>query len=186
MSEFDLNLFGFFLWLVLTVFLLNLLGAKPNSVSSTSKTSASIFQKDLHQKEQEIEELKQQCYRLREELKQQSYQKEIDFQETVFEQLQTLLTNYPTACQMAQAKPDLPAKNLVALFSPLDNLIQSWGYEPIGQPWRQVNYNPQHHQPDNGDITEGELVYIRFVGYRQGEKILFPAKVSRFLPEQVQ
>jgi hypothetical protein len=38
------------------------------------------------------------------------------------------------------------------------------------------------HQPDVEDITEGELVYIRFVGYREGERILAPAKVSRTLP----
>ena len=32
------------------------------------------------------------------------------------------------------------------------------------------------------DIQPEELVYIRFVGYREGEQILCPAKVSRTLP----
>jgi hypothetical protein len=76
----------------------------------------------------------------------------------------------------------LPAKNLVALFTPLENLLKSWGYEPIGTPWEQAPYNPQLHQPDVSDITEGELVYIRFVGYRDADRILSPAKVSRTLP----
>lgn len=130
----------------------------------------------------EIEELRQQCFRLREELQQQKTQLTADFRRTTFEQLQTLLTSYPAARKMAEAKPEMPAKNLSALFSPLENLLSSWNFETIGSAWEQVSYNPQLHQPDVEDITEGELVYIRFVGYRDGEQILAPAKVSRTLP----
>lgn len=133
-------------------------------------------------KDKEIEELQAQCQRLREELAEKSHQLTVDFRENTFEQLQTLLTNYPTFCQMARSKPDLPAKNILALFTPLENLLMSWGYEPIGQSWQQVNYNPELHQADSDEIEPGELVYIRFVGYRSGEKILCPAKVSRSLP----
>lgn len=130
----------------------------------------------------ELEQLRQQCLRLREELQQQASLVQTDERNSAFEQLQTLLTNYPTARRMAESKPDLPAKNLVALFTPLENLLKSWGYEPIGTPWEQVPYNPQLHQPDASDITEGELVYIRFVGYTDADRILSPAKVSRTLP----
>ncbi|NJS12005.1 MAG: helix-turn-helix domain-containing protein [Microcoleus sp. CSU_2_2] len=130
----------------------------------------------------EIAELRQQCFRLREELQQQKMQLTTDFRNATFEQLQTLLTNYPAARKMAEAKPDLPAKNLSSLFTPLENLLKSWDFEMIGIAWEQVAYNPQLHQPDVEDITEGELVYIRFVGYREGERILTPAKVSRTLP----
>jgi hypothetical protein len=86
---------------------------------------------------------------------------------------------------MVQVKPDLPAKNLTSLFTPLDNLIETWGYEPIGQAWEQVAYDPQLHQPDASDIEVEELVYIRFIGYRKGDRILFPAKVSRTLPSGI-
>jgi len=130
----------------------------------------------------EIEELRQQCFRLREELQQQKTQLTADFRRATFEQLQTLLTSYPAARKMAEAKPDMPAKNLSALFTPLETLLSSWDFETIGSAWEQVTYNPQLHQPDVEDIKEGELVYIRFVGYRDGEQILAPAKVSRTLP----
>ena len=83
---------------------------------------------------------------------------------------------------MVLAKPELPAKNLVSLFTPLDNLITSWGYTPIGETWQQVNYNPQLHQADSHDIQEGDLVYIRFIGYQDGLMVIYPAKVSRTLP----
>ena len=130
----------------------------------------------------EIEELRQQCLRLREELQQQKAQLTADFRRATFEQLQTLLTNYPAARKRAEAQPDMPAKNLSALFTPLENLLSSWDFQTIGSVWEQTAYNPQLHQPDVEDITEGELVYIRFVGYREGERILAPAKVSRTLP----
>ncbi|AFZ12889.1 hypothetical protein Cri9333_2010 [Crinalium epipsammum PCC 9333] len=130
----------------------------------------------------EIEELRQECLRLREQLQQQNIQLTTEFQESTFKQIQTLLTNYPSLRPMVQVKPELPAKNIISLLTPLDNLLSTWGYELIGQAWEQVEYDPQLHQPDNSDIQPGELVFVRFVGYRQGERILVPAKVSRTLP----
>jgi molecular chaperone GrpE (heat shock protein) len=132
--------------------------------------------------EQNIKDLELQCQRLREELKQQSQQLQTDFQNQTFTQLQPLLSNYPTVKRMALAKPKLPAKNLISLFTSLDNLITNWGYTAIGETWEQVNYNPQLHQADSDDIQEGELVYIRFIGYQNGDKVLYPAKISRTLP----
>ncbi len=146
--------------------------ALPTSTTEATDTTDAI----------EIAELRQQCLRLRSELQQQKTQLTTDFCNSTFEQLQTLLTNYPSARKMAEAKPDLPAKNLSALFNPLENLLKSWNFEMIGSAWEQVAYNPQLHEPDVQDITEGELVYVRFVGYRDGQRILAPAKVSRTLP----
>ena len=130
----------------------------------------------------EIEALRTECLQLREALQQQKVEFKTEFQSSTFQQLQTLLTNYPSVCQLVEVKPDLPAKNLISLFTSLDNLVESWNYEAIGQVWEQVTYNPQIHQPDAGDIEVGDLVYIRFVGYRKGDRILAPAKVSRTLP----
>ena len=133
-------------------------------------------------KDKEIAELKQQCARLRQDLTERSQQAKDDLKQDFFSQLQTLLVNYPTASKMAQNKPDLPAKNLVALLTPLSNLLSAWEYETIGEPWAKVAYDPQIHQADTDDIQAGEEVYIRFIGYRDRDKILVPAKVSHFLP----
>jgi hypothetical protein len=134
--------------------------------------------------ETQVEALKQQCGRLRDDLGKQSQQVQRDTQTIAFEQLQTLLTQHPTVRRMAEVKPDLPAKNLVALFTSLDNLIKFWGYEPIGEPWQETIYDPQLHQGDMPDLQVGERVYVRFVGYReaQSQQIRVPAKVSRTLP----
>ena len=140
---------------------------------------------DSEKNSQELEELQKQCQRLREELETQSKQLNTDFRSETFQELQNLLTNYPTVRKMAEVKPNLPAKNLTALFTSLDNLLSNWNYEAIGQPWEEVEYNPQLHQSDTDDIAAGDRVYIRFIGYRHGEIILYPAKVSRTLPGEI-
>ncbi|NET49795.1 MAG: XRE family transcriptional regulator [Merismopedia sp. SIO2A8] len=147
-------------------------------------TTLQATQRQKAELEADIDDLKQQCARLRESLGSQSQQAQQDGQNASFEQIQTLLTQYPTVRQMAQTKPDLPARNLVALLTSLDNLLQFWGYQPIGQPWESVAYDPQQHQGDTPDLEPGETVYVRFVGYRDGgrDRILIPAKVSRTLP----
>ncbi|MFM5902002.1 MAG: nucleotide exchange factor GrpE [Dolichospermum sp.] len=151
----------------------------PENNQDTSIDNQSVTSPETEQK---IKDLELQCQRLREELKQQSQQLKTDFQNETFTQLQTLLSNYPTVKKMALTKPDLPAKNIVSLFTSLDNLMASWGYTVIGETWEQVNYNPQIHQADSDDIQEGDLVYIRFIGYQNGDQVLYPAKVSRTLP----
>jgi hypothetical protein len=174
----QINHIGFAVILTIIIYII-LRFLFPETQEDTPTNHQAITSTDTEQK---IKDLELQCQRLREELKQQSQQLQSDFQNETFTQLQTLLRNYPTVKTMALAKPELPAKNLVSLFTPLDNLITSWGYTPIGETWEQVNYNPQLHQADSDDIQEGELVYIRFIGYQDGDKVLYPAKVSRTLP----
>jgi hypothetical protein len=130
----------------------------------------------------EIVALTQQCQRLREELKTQAAQVQADAIDGGFEQIQTLLTQYPSVRKMVESQPDLPARNIVALLISLENLVKFWECQLIGKPWELVPYNPQIHQSDMDDFQTGESVYVRFVGYQKGDRILIPAKVSRTLP----
>jgi molecular chaperone GrpE (heat shock protein) len=167
----DLFWFGWFLEVIGILSTLGFVGAGRRSARSAPVSTA------------DLADLQQQCLRLRHELQQQKTQTMADCRDTVFEQLQPLLTSYPTAQKMVDANPDLSAKNLVALLTPLDTLLQHLEVEPIGAAWQQVSYDPQLHQPDTDDLTPGDPVFIRFVGYRQGDRILCPAKVSRSLPQ---
>ncbi|WP_334882337.1 hypothetical protein [Nostoc sp.] len=152
-----------------------------NELQATRQNYLELEQK-LHQLVLEKAALHQEGLRLHEELQQQRLELTDEIRFSTFEQLQTLLTNYPSIHQMVRVKPELPAKNLLSMFTSLDNLLYKWGYEQIGKPWEQVPYNPQIHQPDAADIALYELVYIRFVGYQHQGRILVPAKVSRTLP----
>jgi len=136
----------------------------------------------LQQSFKEKAALHQEGLRLHQELQQQRLEITQELRESTFEQLQTLLVNYPSIQALVSIKPELPAKNLLSLFTSLNNLLSAWNYEQIGEPWQQVPYNPQLHQPDSSDIFPDELVYVRFVGYKHQERILCPAKVSRSLP----
>ncbi len=107
---------------------------------------------------------------------------ESPWQDAVFQHLQPLFTHYPTAIQMVEAKPKLAAKTLLPLFQPLTQLLQQWQYQPIGKAWEAVPYNPALHQGDSPDLVPGERVYVRFVGYRHGDRVVCPARVSRTLP----
>ncbi|MGG6268169.1 hypothetical protein ACQ4M3_33200 [Leptolyngbya sp. AN03gr2] len=149
------------------------------------ETTTSDWQTSQREKaalEVQIEEFKQQCARLRSQLETQSTQTQQDSEIKAFEQIQSLLTQYPSVRRMAETKPDLPARNLIGMVTALDNLIKFWGYQSIGKPWEQVEFDPQLHQGDVGDLEPGESVYVRFVGYRSDDRILVPAKVSRTLP----
>jgi len=134
--------------------------------------------------QQENDRLTQECSQLRQALQQQEAIT-TTVRHSLFKQLQTLFTHYPSTSKIVEAKPDLPAKGLIPMFVPLGNLIRSWGYEQIGAAWEQVAYDPKCHQPDAPDIETGALVYVRFVGYRDGDTILCPAKVSRTLTKAI-
>ena len=107
-----------------------------------------------------------------------------NWQKESIDLLQELLISYPTAKLMVELKHNLPPKNILALLKPLELLLEQWGVETIGQPWKKVPYNPNIHECGEENISQGELVYIRWVGYYQGDKVLLPAKVSRKLPGQ--
>ncbi|KAM3105067.1 nucleotide exchange factor GrpE [Phormidesmis sp. 146-33] len=179
MHESNFFWFGWILTFVVSCIVLSLSSRrKTNSIKNP--VASQLLREAIATSKQT--DLEQQCLRLREQLQQQKTQLNQDFQTDTFEQLQTLLTNYPSARKMAAANPNLPAQNLSALFTPLENLLESWGIEAIGVPWSQVPYDQRLHQPDIEDLSAGELVYIRFVGYQQGDRILCPARVSRTLP----
>ncbi|PLS68028.1 MAG: hypothetical protein CV045_10245 [Cyanobacteria bacterium M5B4] len=103
-------------------------------------------------------------------------------QEGLLDRLLPLLIQYPTLRQTIAHNPQLPAKQLLPLLALLDAVADYWHLEPIGEVWQPVPYNPQLHQADTPPIQPGEIVYVRFIGYRSGDTIYAPAKVSRQLP----
>lgn len=186
----DPNLFWFgcVLWLVSVLVIFNFVYSQPPAKVVVTQNRvhpikyAYVINTD---EEKEIAQLRQECARLRQKLHQQSQKIREDFQYNTFYQLESLLTNYPTVSKLIQENPDLPAKNILPLFKPLDKVLDRWGYKAIGSPLAQVPYNPQLHQPDDRDVTVGEMVYIWFVGYQDSKlnHIISPAIVSRNLPE---
>lgn len=96
--------------------------------------------------------------------------------------LESLLLQLPTITEAVKQNPELPATRLLPLLKPLNQLLSQWGIEAIASVGDIITYNPQEHElMDSENIPENEIneVKVRYVGYRQGEKLLYRAKVSR-------
>jgi molecular chaperone GrpE (heat shock protein) len=123
--------------------------------------------------------LQQEYQRLQVQLQEQRLAIEQEFQQQSLQMLESFLLQWPTAAYAARNNPTAPAVKLLPLARPIEQLLQSWGITPIGEVGQAVLYDPQWHQGLAGEaIPPGTSVQIRHVGYRQGERLLYRAKVS--------
>ena len=101
-----------------------------------------------------------------------------EFQLSSLQILESWMLQWPTAASKAQENQHLPAVKLLPLMRPVEKLLQEWGVEAIAPVGSSIPYNPQQHQLLEGTAQPGEFVKVRYTGYRQGEKLLYRAKVS--------
>lgn len=123
-------------------------------------------------------DLKREYERLQMQLAQQRQLLWQEFQQSSLQVLESWLVQWPTAAHKAQENPQLPAVRLLPLLRPMEQLLQQWGIEAIAPVGVELPYNPQLHQLMEGTAQPGEIVKVRYTGYRQGEKLLYRAKVS--------
>jgi DNA-binding Xre family transcriptional regulator len=125
-----------------------------------------------------IEILQQEYQQLQQQFQQQRETLQAEFQFQSLQTLESFLTYFPTAKQAAIDNPDFPASKIFPLVGAIDRLIRSWGVTVIGTVGSQVNYDPRWYQLIEGSANPDELVTVRYVGYRQGEKLIFRARVG--------
>lgn len=127
---------------------------------------------------QQIAELKREYQRLLVQLEQQRQTLWQEFQQSSLGVLESWLLQWPTAAQKAQENPQLAAVKLLPLLRPMEQLLQQWGVEAIAPVGAKLPYDPLLHQLMEGTAQPGEIVKIRYTGYRKGDKLLHRAKVS--------
>jgi len=127
---------------------------------------------------QAIAELKREYQRLQVQLEGQRQSIWQEFQQSSLQVLESWLLQWPTAAHKAQENHQLPAVRLLPLLRPMEQLLQQWGVEAIAPVGAELPYNPQLHQLLEGTAQPGEKVKVRYTGYRQGERLLYRAKVS--------
>ena len=127
-----------------------------------------------------IADLQEEYKHLQQKLETQKQELRSQFERETIQQLESLLLQLPSAAHAAQNNPNMPAKNILPLLRPLDALLQKWGISMIGSVGAEVSYDPQKHQLMEGsnEIEDGDLAIVRYVGYMQGEKLLYRARVS--------
>jgi molecular chaperone GrpE (heat shock protein) len=101
-----------------------------------------------------------------------------EFQQSALQTIESWLLQWPTAAYAAQQNPQAPAVKLLPLLRPVETLLQQWSVEAIAEVGKELPYDPTQHQLIEGTAQPGELVRVRYTGYRQGEKLLYRAKVS--------
>lgn len=115
---------------------------------------------------------------LQAQLTQQAEQLQDQFQQQSLATIESWLLQWPTAVAAVQANQTLPAIRLLPLVKPLEDLLVTWTVEPIGAVGTDIPYDPHSHQLLDGIVQPGDLVRVRYVGYRHGDRILHRAKVS--------
>ncbi len=125
-----------------------------------------------------IEVLQQEYQQLQQQLQQQRETLQAEFQLQSLQTLESFLTYFPTAKHAAINNPDFPVSKILPLMGSIDRLIQSWDITVIGAVGDKVSYDPRWHQLVSGTANLDGLVTVRYVGYRQGEKLIFRAKVG--------
>jgi molecular chaperone GrpE (heat shock protein) len=133
---------------------------------------------EFSESQEELSQLKQEYERLQQQLEQQKDTLKQEFQQSSLEILESWLLQWPTAAAAAQKNPNLSAAKLLVLVKPVVELLKRWGVENIGTVGEKIPYNPQYHQLLQGNAVTGDWVEVRYVGYRQGDKLLYRAKVS--------
>lgn len=122
--------------------------------------------------------LQQEYQRLLAQLEEQRQSLMQEFQNTSLQVLESWLLYWPAAAYAVQQNPQLLAVKLLPLVRPVEQLVQQWGVEALAVVGTQLPYDPRHHQLIEGNAREGDLVKVRNPGYRQGDRLLYRAKVS--------
>jgi molecular chaperone GrpE (heat shock protein) len=123
-------------------------------------------------------QMQQEYERLQVQLEQQREVLQQEFQQMCLRSLESWLIQFPTLAYAAQQNPQFPSKNFLPFLRPLEQLLQGWGVEAIAPVGAEIPYDPQLHQLMEGTAQPGDWVKVRYRGYRQGEKLLYRAKVS--------
>jgi molecular chaperone GrpE (heat shock protein) len=141
--------------------------------TNTAKTSeAELLRK--------IADLEREYSTSRQQLSQQRQILQDEFQQASLQLLESLLIQFPTAAGKARENPQLPAVNILPLVQkPIERLLRDWGIDAIAEVGDEIPYDPQFHHLMDSNAEIGEIVKVRYIGYRQGEKLLYRAKVSK-------
>lgn len=147
---------------------------------SVNETAAELAAKQsANLADSDIEALKAEYHRLQQQMQTQRQTLRTEFEQETLQHIESWLLQWPTAAHAAQQNPTVPARNLLPLLRPLEDLLKKWGLTAIAQVGEIVAYDPQVHQLIEGDgVAVGDRVVVRYVGYRQGEKLLYRARVS--------
>lgn len=138
---------------------------------------------DELQSKDELATCQKEYQKLQQQMSQQRETLAAEFRQSSIETIESWLLQWPTAAAAVQQNPHLPAARLLSLVEPVEQLLKQWKVEAIATVGEELAYDPQYHQLMKGTAQPGELVKVRYVGYKQQDKLLYKAKVSPVLQQ---
>lgn len=127
-----------------------------------------------------IEELRRTYGRLESEVTFKVQQALEDQKLGFYRTMEPLLTQLPLARHAVESGRELAAEDLLALLGPLDEVLTTWGFTPIGEVGQEVVFDAGLHQVAAGPAPEpGTPMTVRHVGWRRGDQILRRARVAQ-------
>ena len=126
----------------------------------------------------ELFNLQQEYQRLQTQLENQKQELWKEFQSSSLQILEPWLLQWSAAAYAANHNPQAPAVKLLPLVRPVENLLQQWGIESTAIVGTEIPYDSYQHQIMDGTAEPGDLVRVRYAGYRQNDRLLYRAKVS--------
>lgn len=121
---------------------------------------------------------RQEYDRLHQHINQQRELLAQEFQRHSLDTLESLLVQLPTARYAATHNPQLPAKNILPLLTPLEHLLTQWGLAYLDTVGDEVPYDPQRHQLIEGIAQPGDRVKVRYAGYSWQGNLLRRSQVT--------
>jgi molecular chaperone GrpE (heat shock protein) len=137
--------------------------------------------KEISSSSSDLDNLQREYEKLKQQLEDQERDLIGQWQAQSLAILEPWLMQWPTASTIAKTMVEMPAVRLLPLIKPLENLVSTWGLEAIGKVGQMVNYDPTCHELLEGEVEPGTSVIIRYIGYRQNDRLWCRAKVS--IPE---
>lgn len=151
-----------------------------NSSQINESSSTSSSEPSNNSSNATILALRDEYQSLQQKLENQQQELRSQFERETIQQLESLLLQLPSATYAAKQNPDLPAKNILPLLKPLDQLLHKWGITGIGSVGEEIPYDPQRHQLMEGteEMELGHPVIVRYVGYAKDGTLLYRARVA--------
>lgn len=100
--------------------------------------------------------------------------------EKVFTPLAAPLSQLRTQAALLEAGTPVAAADVMTLARQFVTMVERAGLEPIGVPGEMIAFDPEIAQPLGGDsrIAAGDMVRVRFIGYRYHGRVLRKALVE--------
>lgn len=100
----------------------------------------------------------------------------------IFRLIQPLLVQLPTIRAVTQAGAEIRVADVLGMFVPLDNMLENFGIQAVEEVGCCVPYDPRFHRlagQGEASVTPGDMVEVRYVGYRYKGQVLCKADVTR-------